>query len=425
MRARVSEIEVSVAELESDPYPTYARLRREAPVAFVRSVGLWFVTRWHDLVQAAEDPVRFPAALPGSPLDRTLGGVNVLTVDGDDHERRRAPMEATLRPHRVMATAPDVVEPIAQGLIDGFADSGRTELMSRYCEPLAALSLARVIGLPDSLDADTLRRWFHELATGTSNYENDAEKQTRADAVSVEIDDVLRPHMTRMLAEPDGSMLSDMLLAERGDLDERMAGFMPTLKLALIGGLQEPAHGLGSTLVGLLEHPAQLDAVRAGPDRLIRKAVEEGIRWVSPIGTEARVAGVGATLSGTTVPPGDAVALIVPSANRDEDVWGHDADVFDLERAKHANSAFGFGAHFCVGHQLARIQMRTGLRVLLERLPGLRLELDQPVEVRGWEYRGPAELWVRWDPDERNAGRRDGMRPPGDERTSRDGRRRS
>jgi cytochrome P450 len=394
---RAAAVDVSVAELERDPYPTYARLRREAPVAFVPSVGLWFVTRWQDVVRAAEDPIRFPAALPGSPLDRTLGGVNVLTVDGDDHRLLRAPMEATLRPHRVMQTAPGVVEPIAHRLVDAFANDGRAELMGEYCEPLAVLSLARVIGLSEALDADTLRRWFHDLATGTSNYENDPDKQVRADAVGREIDDVLRPHLARLLDEPDGSMVSDMLHGQRGDLGERMAGFMPTLKLALIGGLQEPAHGLGSTIVGLLERPPQLDAIRADPGRLIRRAVEEGIRWVSPIGTEGRVAGADATLSGTTIPPGDAVALIVPSANRDEHVWGDDADVFDLERGRHANAAFGFGPHFCVGHQLARFQMRIGLRVLLERLSGLRLTAERPVEFRGWEYRGPAELPVRWE----------------------------
>jgi cytochrome P450 len=397
MTVRAADVDVSVAELERDPYPTYARLRRDTPVAFVPSVGLWFVTRWHDVVSAAEDPARFPAALPGSPLDRTLGGVNVLTVDGEDHRRRRAPMEATLRPHRIIQTAPAVVEPIAHALIDAFEGEGRAELMGAYCEPLAVVSLARVIGLPDAIDAGTLRRWFHELATGTSNYENDPAKQAVADAVSREIDDVLRPHLARLLAEPDESMVCGMLDAEHGELDERMAGFMPTLKLALIGGLQEPAHGLGSTVVGLLGRPAQLEAVRADPHRMIRRAVEEGIRWVSPIGTEGRVAGAGVTLSGTTIPPGDAVALIASSANRDERVWGDDADVFDLDRARHANAAFGFGPHFCVGHQLARFQMRIGLRVLLERLPGLRLDTERPVKFLGWEYRGPAELPARWD----------------------------
>jgi cytochrome P450 len=388
--------DVTVEELEHDPYPVYARLRRDAPVAYMPAVGLWFVTRWRDLVDAAEDPRRFPAALPGSPLDRTCGGPTVLTVDGEEQERLRAPMETTLRPKEIERAAPRVVASVAEELLDGFAGDGEAELMSAYCEPLAVLSLARVIGLPDELDAPTLRRWFHDIAGGTSNYEGDPEKQHTADATAAEVDEVLRPRLSRLLDDPDGTMLSDMLHAETGDLDARMRGFMPTLKLALIGGLQEPGHGLGSTIVGLLEHPEQLAAVRDNPDTMIRRSIDEGIRWVSPIGTQGRVAGHGATLAGVTIPPGDAVGLIVPSANRDEDVWGATADDYDVGRPRHANAAFGFGPHFCVGHQLARIQMRAGLKLLLDRLHDLHLDPETPPAFRGWEYRGPLSLPARW-----------------------------
>jgi cytochrome P450 len=388
--------DVTVEELEHDPYPVYARLRRAAPVAYLPAVGLWFVTRWRDLVDAAEDPRRFPAVLPGSPLDRTCGGPTVLTVDGEEQEHLRAPMETTLRPKEIERSAPRVAASVADGLLDGFAGDGEAELMSAYCEPLAVLSLARVIGLPDDLDASTLRRWFHDIAGGTSNYEGDPAKQSTADATAAEVDDVLRSRLSRLLDEPDGTMVSDMLHAESGDLDARMRGFMPTLKLALIGGLQEPGHGLGSTIVGLLEHPDQLAAVRDNPETMIRRSVDEGIRWVSPIGTQGRVAGHGATLAGVTIPPGDAVGLIVPSANRDEDVWGATADEYDVGRPRHANAAFGFGPHFCVGHQLARIQMRTGLKLLLDRFDNLHLDSEKPPEFRGWEYRGPLTLNVRW-----------------------------
>jgi cytochrome P450 len=89
---------------------------------------------------------------------------------------------------------------------------------------------------------------------------------------------------------------------------------------------------------------------------------------------------------------------MVPSANRDEDAFGPTADRFDPFRPRHAHAAFGFGAHFCVGHHLARIQMRTGLRLLFERLPNLRLDSGREPVFRGWEYRGPQSLDVRWDP---------------------------
>lgn len=387
---------VTVADLERDPYPIYERLRHEAPVAYVPAVGLWFVTRWHDLVEAAEDPVRFPAALPGSPIDRTCGGPTVLTVDGAEQDRRRAPMEKTLRPREVERVAPSIVEAIAGELLDAMMSSKGADLMDAYCEPLAVLSLARVIGLPAELDASTLRRWFHDIAGGTSNYEDDPEKQRVADATAAEVDEALRPRCTDLLDEPDGTMLSNMLHAEEGDLDARMRGFLPTLKLALIGGLQEPAHGLGSTIAGLLADPDQLAFVRADLGTQIRRAVDEGLRWVSPIGTQGRVAGHGATLGDFTIPVGQAVGLIVPSANRDEEIWGDAADVFDVRRTRHAHAAFGYGPHFCVGHQLARVQMRTGLRLLLERFPALRLDPPRPPLFSGWEYRGPAHLDVLW-----------------------------
>jgi cytochrome P450 len=387
---------VTARELEADPYPVYARLRRESPACYLPAIDLWFVTRWADVVAGAEDPVRFPASMPGSPLDRTLGGRSVLTVDGEEHERLRAPMEATLRPNRVEARAASIVERICDELIDGFAEQGEAELMSSFCEPLAVLSLAEVIGLRD-LDAPTLRRWFHDIAGGTSNFEGDPEKQRLADATSAEVDRTLRPQFEDRLARPDGTMVSDMLHAEKGDVDQRMAAFMPTLKLALIGGLQEPGHGLGTTVIGLVSNPTQMVAVLADPGVLIRKAVDEGIRWISPIGTQSRGAGPGAIVAGVQIPEGANVGLMVPSANRDEAIWGPTADVYDLFRPRHANAGFGFGRHFCVGHQLARVQMRTGLRRLLQRLPGLRLDPRRSPVFSGWEYRGPAALPVRWD----------------------------
>jgi cytochrome P450 len=390
--------DVTVADLERDPYPIYARLRREAPVCWVPAVGLWFITRWADVVAAAEDEVRFPASMPGSPLDRTLGGRSVLTVDGDEHERMRAPMESTLRPKLLETHAPAIVERIAEELLRDLAPRGEAELMSTFCEPFAVLTLAEVIGLPP-VPAATLMRWFHQIAAGTSNYEGDPAKQAQADLTSAEVDETLRPRFAALMDRPDGSMISDMLHAETGDLDARMSSLMPSLKLALIGGLQEPAHGLGTSVAGVLGDPDQRAAVAADPAGLARKATEEGIRWISPIGTQGRAAGSGVTVAGVGIPEGDAVGIMVPSANRDEDAFGPTADRFDLHRPRHAHAAFGFGGHFCVGHHLARIQMRTGLRLLVERLPGLRLDPVRAPVFSGWEYRGPATLHVRWDPE--------------------------
>jgi cytochrome P450 len=388
--------DVTVEELWDDPYPVYARLRREAPVCWVPAVGLWFVSRWADVETAAADPVAFPAAVPGSTLDRTLGGRSVLTVDGDDHAHWRTALDRSLRPRAVEAAAPHLVLEITDQLLDEMAERGRAELMSEYFEPLSVLSLAHLVGI-GHVDGPTLQRWFHGLSVGASNFEADPAKQARADAVSQEIDHALHDSLAQRFAEPDDSMVSHLLEAVPGTLDERVDALMPTFKLVLIGGLQEPGHGAGSTALGLLQDPEQWSALVADPAGLVRKAVDEGLRWLSPIGEQTRGSGPGAELSGVRVPEGQRVALLVASANRDASVFGPTADEFDLFRPRHPHAGFGFGPHFCVGHYLARLQVRTAIQRLAERFPSLRLDEEQPVLVRGWEYRAPTALHVRWD----------------------------
>lgn len=389
--------QITVEQLWDDPYPAYAELREHAPVCHVPAIGLWLVTRWADVERAAMDATRFPAAVPGSPLDATLGGSNVLTVDGEAQRRLRAPMEPTLRPRAVEQRAPQLVEAIAGRLLDGLAARGSADLMSEYLEPLSVLSLAELIGLGDDLDVPTLVGWFAGLVSGTSNFEGDPAKQTIADATSADIDGRLRPRLEALLERPDGTLVSDLLGSVEGHLDTRLAAVMPTLKLVLIGGLQEPGHGAGSTLLGLLSNPDQAAAFVADPERLARDAVEEGLRWISPIGTQTRAAASGARLAGVELPVGCAVGLVVSSANRDPRVWGADADRYRLDRPRRPNAAFGFGPHFCIGHHLARVQDRIAVRMAFQRLPGLRLDPDRPARVRGWEYRAPACLPVRWD----------------------------
>lgn len=388
---------ITVEALWDDPYPIYAQTRREAPACYVPAVGLWFITRWADVEYAAAHPSPFPASVRDSPLDRTLGGTNVLTVDGERHKPWRAPLDGALRPRLLDERAPAMIRAICEHLLARFAGRGEADLMAEYFEPMSCLSVARWIGLGGDLDAPTLQRWFHGLATGTSNFERDPQKQAIAGATSAEIDRTLRPLFERRLSEPDDTMVSLLLHAAEGNLDDRLAWLMPTLKLVLIGGLQEPGHGCGSTVYGLLSYQEQGKALAADVTGLIQRAVDEGLRWLSPIGTQTRIAGPGAVIAGVGIPQGENVGLLVSSANRDEEVFGPTADEFDLFRPRRQHAAFGFGPHFCVGHHLARIQMRVAVGLLFERLRNLRLDPERPPLVRGWEYRAPVHLHVRFD----------------------------
>ena len=267
--------------------------------------------------------------------------------------------------------------------------------MSEYFEPISVLGLGRVLGL-GHLDGDTLRRWFHGLAEGAINFEDDPAKWEIADATAAEIDRELAPVFERLHADPDGSTIATMLALAEGTLEERVATILPTLKVILLGGMQEPGHAAGSTLVGLLESRQ----VRAVLDdlTLVRDAVEEGLRWVSPIGTQTRRALVESELGRRGGPRGrePRPPRLVCEPRR----GGVGADrrrVQPLPAAKRTHAAFGFGTHYCSGHHFSRVQMRIALT------PAARATARAPARPRpaaalhGWEFRAPRHLHVLWD----------------------------
>jgi cytochrome P450 len=387
--------EITVEQLDEDPYPIYARMRREAPVCFVPAVGLWFVTRWADAEFAASHPELIDSSVTPSPLDRAMGGKSILVLDGEPQRKLRAMLDPSLRPRAVEATTPGLVAPIVERLLDTIAPRGEAELMSEYFEPVSVLSLGQILGLGDT-DGDTLRRWFHGLAQGAINFEDDPARWEISDATGTEIDRELAPVFERLWETPDGSTIATMLQHAEGTLDERIAEILPTLKVILLGGMQEPGHAAGSTVAGLFES-GHASALAADPAGFVREAIEEGLRWVSPIGTQTRRVLTPTTLGGVDLDAGANLGVLVSSANRDEEVWGPTADAYDLFRPKRNHGAFGYGPHFCSGHHFSRVQMRIAIQRLFERFPTLGIDPGRPPVFSGWEFRAPRHLHVRWD----------------------------
>jgi cytochrome P450 len=383
---------VTVGQLEADPYPVYARLRREAPVCFVPAVGLWFVTSYAAVEYVVTHPARFTAELTDSPVDRTFGSPTIITVDGERHQDLRRGLDSKYRPRQVSQYIDDLVRPIAQQVADGLAGQDRAELMAGYFEPVSVLSLGTVLGIAD-LGAARLRDWFWRLHEGVINFEGDPERERIGSACSAEIDEALRPVFDRLETDGDDSTISHLLHSGLPPGGCRPRDYvMPTLKVILLGGMQEPGHGGGSTLAALLASPDQLAAVRSDP-ALLPAAVEEGLRWVSPIGTQTRQAAGNQELAGVTIPDGAPIGALVSAANRDEARFA-DPDRFDLFRPRQTNLAFGGGRHFCAGHAFSRAQITIALEVLLERFPRLALDESRPPVFRGWEFRAPRNLDV-------------------------------
>ena len=382
---------ITVAELEEDPYPIYERLRAEAPVAWVPAVEMWLATTWDAALRVASEPELFAADMPGSPIDRSFGSPTILTCDGEPHRELRRSIDPKYRPQEVEAYIEELVGPIVAGHLAAIA--------GRRGRPDGGLLRADLGPEPGrgAGPGRRPRRHVPGLVRRPGRRRNQLRarpgKQERSDAACAEIDERLAPVLDRLEREPDDSTISHMIHAgrEAGDPRPREA-YMPSLKVILLGGMQEPGHGAGSVMFALLTHPDALAEVAADLDELLPAAIDEGMRWIAPIGTQGRRTTGPLELEGTELPADAPVAAVIASANRDAARFER-PDEFDLHRDRQRLATFGFGRHFCSGHAFARAQERIALRELLRRHPAPELAAEVPFS--GWEFRAPRELRVR------------------------------
>jgi cytochrome P450 len=385
--------EITVEQLETDPYPIYKHLRENEPVCFVESVGLWLVTRWDDVQYVDKNPGLFTGETEPSTLRRTFGP-NLLASEGAYHDRIRKLIYPWFRVGAIGEYPDKVIAPIANELVDAFVERGSADLVSEFAEPLSARVLKQALGLPD-VEEETLRRWFVELATGAANFEGDPEKQAIADRASQEVNETLAPIIERLEREPDDTLLSSMVNTEVDGERLTRAEVQSNLKVMIVGGLQATTDLIALSLWAILSHPDQLGEVKSDP-KLVDPAIEEGARWHSPVGTSTRQTTEATELGGVKLEQGALVAAVLASANHDERNWT-EPERYDIHRREGSHLAFATGPHLCIGARLGRYEARTGWRVLLDRLPSLRLDDERPIEISGWEFRSPHHLHVQWN----------------------------
>jgi cytochrome P450 len=385
--------EITVEQLESDPYPIYEQLREEEPVCYVESVGLWLVTRWADVQYVDKSPDLFTGETEPSTLKRTFGR-NLLASEGEYHDRIRKIIYPWFRVGAIGDYPDNVIAPLANELVDAFADRGSADLVSEYAEPLSARVLKRALGL-EFVEEETLRRWFVELATGAANFEGDPAKQEIADRASAEVNDTVAPVVEQLRSEPNDTLLSSMINTEIDGQRLTTEEIQSNLKVMIVGGLQATTDLIALSLWAILSHPDQLAQVRAEPG-LVDPAIEEAARWHSPVGTSTRQTTRETEIAGVELEKGALIAAVLSSANRDKRNWT-DPDRYDIHRREGGHLAFATGPHLCIGARLGRYEARTAWRVLLDRLPNLRLDPDRPTEITGWEFRSPHHLHVQWN----------------------------
>jgi cytochrome P450 len=383
---------ITLEELERDPYPIYARLRDEEPVAWVPAVQLWLVTRFEDVRRVDLTPEVFTAATEPSTLNRTMG-VNMLGSEGPDQRRIRRVLEPPFRPREVEERTKGMIPALANELIDGFEARGEVDLFREFADPMSVRSLRFMLGL-DEVPWEDLLGWNEGLMPGLANFEGDPAKQAPADEASAAMGEAIGRVLDRLEREPDGSVLSWMLHHGGEDAMTREE-IVANTKLMLSGGLQEPRDLIALVVWALGTNPEQLEEVRA--DRsLIKPAVEETLRWAGPVGTSTRQTTVATELAGVALEEGALIGAVLSSANRDPRRFT-DPDRFDVHRKEGAHLAFAAGNHFCLGAWFGRHLARVSVGLLLDRLPNLRMDPDRPPTLSGWEFRFPDSTWVRWD----------------------------
>ena len=388
--------EISVEQLENDPYPVFERLRREAPVAWIPALEANVASTWKECWEIASDFENFGGTTDPA-NEHVFGRPNVLSVDGDLHAGLRAMIDPQLRPRAVNRYIEDLARPIARRYVAELPGRGPAELMAQYFEPVSVRALGDLLGFAD-IDSDTLRHWFHDLSTGFANKALRPEGFAVSDAVTTEIKKVVDAKLVRLSRQPDDSSLSHWLHDGMSEGQTRAPEYIyPTLFVILLGGQQEPGHGAGSTLLGLLSRPDQLRRV-AEDKTLVPQAVNEGLRWCAPIWTTlGRSPFQDVERAGRKLAAGAHILLAYGSANRDEAEFERPGE-FDIDRPRHPHMAFGTGKHACAGSSFAPNIIRIALEELLGAYPSIELDQDKASPMWGWIFRGPRELNVLLSP---------------------------
>ncbi|ONF63641.1 cytochrome P450 [Amycolatopsis keratiniphila] len=382
--------------LETDPRS--AALRREAPVSRVTlpygGEG-WLVVGHHEVKTVLSDRRFSRAALVGADVPRVTPRVmtktTILTMDPPEHTRLRRLVAPAFSPRGIEALRPRAVR-LAEGLVDRMLDAGQpADLVRDLAKPLPSALMSDLLGLP-ATDEEKFFGWAEIMVSGAGL------APAEILATIGELDSYLTGLVAERRREPRDDLLSVLVAArDEGDRlsEQELVGISVTLLLA---GLETTTNQIGNFAWHLLSRPERMAWLREDLTRL-PGAVEEMLRF-TPIATSAgftRVATEDVPLGGVTIRAGEAVLVDLDSANRDEAVYD-DTDELRLDRVGQPHLAFGHGPHFCLGAQLARMELVVALTALLERVPGLRLAVP-PGELH-WHtdrvVRGLRELPVRW-----------------------------
>ena len=373
----------------------YRWMRAHEPVFRDRN-GLAAAASYQAVLDAERNPKLFSNT--GGIRPETPGMPYMIDMDDPAHVLRRKLVNAGFTRKRVMDKVPSIAT-LCDTLIDAVCERGECDFVRDIAAPLPMAVIGDMLGvLPE--ERGMLLKWSDDLVTGLSSHIDETSAQAMMEAFAgytAFTTDII----TKRRAEPTDDLFSILVNAEVEG--QRMADdeiVMETL-LILIGGDETTRHTLSGGTEQLLRHQDQWQAIRGDVDGLLPCAIEEMLRWTSPVKNMCRTLTADTTFHGTDLRAGEKIMLMFESANFDESVFG-DPEDFRSDRKPNSHMAFGFGAHFCLGNQLARLELSMMTSRILQRLPDLRLTDDGAVALRPANFvSGPEAMPVVFTPTAR------------------------
>jgi cytochrome P450 family 142 subfamily A polypeptide 1 len=373
------------------PLEHYAWLRRHAPVYWDESAGLWGVADHADVMAVSRDPELFCSKLGSRPDSPPIP--SMINLDDPQHRRRRNLVNRGFTPRRV-EDHERKIRVLCRELIERALAKGQCEFVSEVAAPLPMAVIGDLLGVAVE-DRDMLLRWSDDLIAGTDAAAPPAVQLAMMKAATEYIQYAQRVLADRRAKPPADDLMSVLVHAEIDG--ERLSDdeLVQESLLILVGGDETTRHVISGGALALIQRPDALRALQADPS-LVPSAVEEMLRFVTPIKNMNRTATRDTELHGRKIRAGDKLLLLYESANRDERVF--DApDVFDPARAPNDHVAFGgYGAHFCLGASLARLELRVMFEELAANVGSLELAAGAAPRLRPSNFIvGLAELPVR------------------------------
>jgi cytochrome P450 len=347
----------------AEPDSALTELRRGCPVAWSEADTLWTVSRHEDIITMSKDTDEFISSKGVLILDRgrpVAAADSILYVDPPRHVDVRRVVNRAFTVRRVAALE-GVVRDIVVQRFEGIDPSQPLEMIELLSAPVPLLVIAHMLGVPAD-DLDQFRIWTDAVAEAATNL-------TTANAtLAVGMMVYFNEKLDARVAEPQDDLLSALVADDVLTRPEQL-GFCMSL---LVAGNETTRCLISGGVLALAAHPDQRAALVADPSA-IPTAVEEMLRWVSPLTTMSRTAACPVDLGGQKVSEGDYLVMLYAGANRDEEVFGETAHDFDATRSPNPHLAFGIGEHFCLGAQLARLEVKVVFEELLSRFPNYQV----------------------------------------------------